>query len=303
MQISDQVVFLLVAMVVSFSLAEEIRDITLCQITISNRAGAKRWRPHSLMDWALLFMCVGISTGLYVQVSPIPERNMSLPSVRAQDAHRCARFDLQVFVLGQFLTDLHSNTFWVISLTTHALVISPACAVYIDIRSGNTPWRVFLLLINAVRQFGVVPLLAATVPSLVLYGSSNAKNMALNTVRYTRRPEAQSQKALLHCILCLTLDFLGTIVQVSTLFILGVDNLAFRFALPDAARVHVEEYGRAELDKREMRLVSAVKTWTWLPMLIAMVAIVMVALLVHDPHGGWLRGPDWLAGGPNGAPF
>eukprot|EP01046_Picozoa_sp_COSAG06_P062634 COSAG06_NODE_14213_length_1178_cov_24.963978_1_plen_79_part_00 len=75
------------------------------------------------------------------------------------------------------------NTFWLVLMPSHTLVILPACAVYIDIRSGNTPWRVFLLLINAVRQFGVVPLLAATVPSLVLYGSSNAKNMALNTVR------------------------------------------------------------------------------------------------------------------------
>ena len=78
MQISDQAVLLVVAMVVSFSLAEEMRDITLCQITISNRAGAKRWRPQSLMDWALLLMCAGIGTGLYVQVSPTPKRSMSL---------------------------------------------------------------------------------------------------------------------------------------------------------------------------------------------------------------------------------
>ena len=58
----------------------------------------------------------------------------------------------------------------------------------------------------------MVPMLAATVPTLVLYDSANAKDMALNTL--------------------------------SALFLLQVDNEAFSFALPDGIRKHVEEYGR-----------------------------------------------------------
>ena len=44
------------------------------------------------------------------------------------------------------------------------LLVLPAIAgiiTHIDVRSGNSPWRVFLLGLNALRRFAVIPLLAA----------------------------------------------------------------------------------------------------------------------------------------------
>ena len=81
----------------------------------------------------------------------------------------------------------------------------PSIVTYIDVTSGNSPWRIFLHGLNALRRFTVIPLLAATVSILVLYDSSNSKDMALNVV--------------------------------GVLFLLQIDNEAFAFVLPDHMRM------------------------------------------------------------------
>ena len=70
----------------------------------------------------------------------------------------------------------------------HFSVVTLAIVVPIDARLGNSPWRVFLLTLNALRRFTVVPLVASAVPKIVIYDSSNSKDIALNATRFLRCP-------------------------------------------------------------------------------------------------------------------
>ena len=219
MQYSDYAMLALASTVVSFNLADEIRDIKLCEITIHDRAGTSpwRWRSYALVG------AVGV-------LGFVP-----------------------AIVIAEAAGLKNAGTAF------YLLVVTPAAVTLIDVRSGNSPWRVFLLATNALRRFAVVPLLASAVPFLVLYDSANAKDMALNTV--------------------------------GALFLLSVDNEAFAYALPDHIRTHVEEYGRAELGEKEAGVLNAVKTWTWIPLVAAMVFPVLAVKHLHDPAGGWMRNP------------
>ena len=227
MQYSDFAMLVLASTVVSFNLADEIRDINLCEITIHDRAGRSPWRPQSNAEKALL---AAVGLGIVAVLANLLVLHLGL------------EFELVAF---------------------HLLVVAPASVALIDVRSGNSPWRVFLLVTNALRRFAVVPLLASAVPILVLYDSANAKDMALNTV--------------------------------GALFLLSVDNEAFAYALPDHIRTHVEEYGRAELGEKEAGVLNAVKTWTWIPLVAAMVFPVLAVKRLHDPAGGWMGEPFWVA--------
>lgn len=149
----------------------------------------------------------------------------------------------------QYNNKTHNNL--LLGLLGAGLVGPSAVFALIDGRVGNSPWRVFLLATNALRRFSVVPLLSAAVPMLVLFDVANAKDMALNTV--------------------------------GALFLLSVDNEAFAYALPDHIRTHVEEYGRAEVGAKEAGTLNAVKTWTWIPQIAAMVLPVLAVKHLHDP--------------------
>eukprot|EP01045_Picozoa_sp_COSAG04_P027682 COSAG04_NODE_4104_length_2300_cov_2.652431_3_plen_250_part_00 len=89
-------------------------------------------------------------------------------------------------------------------------------------------------------------MLTITAPLLVIYGNPNAKDIGLNTV--------------------------------GVLFLLQFDNEAFEFALPDHMRMHVREYGRAEIGQAERKRINLAKDCTWPLLWIAMVAPVVLTL-------------------------
>jgi hypothetical protein len=51
-----------------------------------------------------------------------------------------------------------------------------------------------------------------------------------------------------------------------------VDNEAFAFALPDRTRVHVEEFGRADISDTEAQRLEVAKGFTWPALWAAMMA-------------------------------
>lgn len=232
MKLSDFAMLFIVATVVSFSLAAEIRDIKLCELTIHDRGGGCPWLPLRNMEKMLLAAVFTVALVLWA--------NMTLVGLR----------------IGPYVLRIGLFAF-------HCLIVTPVVVALIDVRAGNSPWRIFLLVLNALRRCAVVPLLASGVPILVLFDAANAKDMALNTV--------------------------------GALFLLSVDNEAFAFALPDHIRTHVEEYGRAEVGKKEARVLNAVKTWTWIPQCVAMIFPVLAVKYIHDPATGWVQLPDTMA--------
>jgi hypothetical protein len=233
MQPSDMAMLVLVATIVSFSLADEVRDIKLCELSIDDRAGSNSWRPQGALQLGLL---AAWTLGFFGLLGLM----MTLLDSTANNA------------LGDYLA---------VAFAVHLTTVGPAVAAYIDVCCGNSPWRIFLLFLNAVRRFAIVPTVAATVPISVLYDSSNAKDMALNTV--------------------------------GALFLLMVDNEAFAYALPEHIRTHVEEHGRAEIREEEVQLLNAVKTWTWMPLAVVMVLPVVIGRHFHDPAAGLLVAPWW----------
>jgi hypothetical protein len=72
-------------------------------------------------------------------------------------------------------------------------------------------------------------------------------------------------------------------VTVGALFLLSGDTEAFAYALPDHIRTHVEEYGRAEVGEKEADVLNVVKTWTWIPQVVAMVFQVLKVKFLHYP--------------------
>ena len=150
MQYSDEAMLLLVASVVSFGLANEVRDIMLCQITIYDRGGNEPWRPQDLWQWMLVVAWLLVLMVFFLNIAGVLD------------------------LLGDYYSFL--------AFGLHLTVVGPAIAAFIDARCGNSAWRIFLFFLNAVRRYAVVPQLAATVPIYVLYDSSNAKDMALNAV-------------------------------------------------------------------------------------------------------------------------
>lgn len=105
------------------------------------------------------------------------------------------------------------------------------CEMTIEARGANTLWRLPLLAILVVRQFVVVPAVMICVPILVLYDGGDSYSIALNTV--------------------------------AALFLLQVDDHAFTYALPDWIRIHILEFGRAEIGEAEAQTLSLAKTWSW----------------------------------------
>eukprot|EP01049_Picozoa_sp_SAG25_P004467 SAG25_NODE_282_length_10426_cov_27.226784_6_plen_818_part_00 len=238
MQFTDAAVLTLVAAVVSFKIAEECKDIMLCEVTIANRGGNMRGHPKDWIDWMLVVVLVGAGCALY----------------------------FKIFVLGAFASTIFPQWGWM--LGGHQIILTPMIFAIIDVRSGRSPWPIFLVGVSALRRFGILPLLASSIPSLVLFGGSNAKDIALNAV--------------------------------AAIFMLDIDNLAFKYAMPAPMRIHVETYGRAQLDDVDVRTISAVKMWTWIPLFATIVIVVGAARYIHDQEGGWFRGPNWtVAGGPN----
>eukprot|EP01046_Picozoa_sp_COSAG06_P009196 COSAG06_NODE_477_length_15216_cov_133.572402_2_plen_653_part_00 len=230
MQYSDGAMLGLASTIVGLNLADEIRDIKLCEITINDRGGGKPWRPQDATEKALtavvlLGFCAMLLNESFVKLWEGP------------------------LAMGLFVF--------------HLLVVVPASLTLIDLRRGNSPWRIFLLATNVLRRFAVVPMLAAAVPFLVLYDSANAKDIALNTV--------------------------------GALFLLQVDNEAFAHALPDHIRKYVEHHGRAEVGKNEARVLNDVTTWTWIPQVAAMVFPVLAVKYLHDPAGSWMGTPFKVA--------
>jgi hypothetical protein len=242
---------LLTSTVVSFSLADEVRDIKLCEITIHDRGGGSPFRPQNALQWAALVWFTGASNNFFWALLYGVFADQSLFDQLAEMTEtwsfglidRAMYFDLVTF-----------------GFVFNFLLVLPGVITYIDVQSGNSPWRIFLLGLNALRRFSVIPMLAATVSVLVLWDSSNSKDMALNVV--------------------------------GALFLLQIDNEAFAFALPDHMRAHVEEYGRADIDDRDSAALNVAKTWTWVPMFTGMVLPVYYAkLFIDGSDRGWFVDP------------
>eukprot|EP01045_Picozoa_sp_COSAG04_P000725 COSAG04_NODE_19_length_39217_cov_21.535968_25_plen_227_part_00 len=123
------------------------------------------------------------------------------------------------------------------------------CEITIRDRGGKTAWRFLLLFICTVRQFALVPMVAGAATFLVMYDSSNAKDIGLSAV--------------------------------GVIFLLQIDNEAFEFALPDRVRMHVEQFGRAEIGEAEARRLSAGRDWIW-PLLWLAMIIIIKATQIRD---------------------
>ena len=201
MQTSDLMMMVLATAVVSFALADEIRDINLCLITIESRIGnCPPWQPR---DWMVV---------------------------------------VTTFVLGWVVWEILDSYFefpivWmVVEFRTSGLMVVPMLmlllAVWsVDMRHGNSAWRIYLLFVATLRQYVVVPALAAAAPTLAMFDSANAKDIGLNVL--------------------------------GTLFLLQIDNDAFACALPDKMRRHVLAFGRAEIGEAESRRISVATSWSW----------------------------------------
>jgi hypothetical protein len=103
MQHSDYAMLALASTVVSFNLADEIRDITLCEITIRDRAGRSPWR------WRSYAVAGAVGFLGFFLVDAIAD---------AAGVDDGAQFVLLLF---------------------HLLVATPSAAALIDVRSGNSP--------------------------------------------------------------------------------------------------------------------------------------------------------------------
>ena len=202
--------------VVSFALADEIRDINLCLITIESRIGnCPPWQPR---DWMVV---------------------------------------VTTFVLGWVVWEILDSYFefpivWmVVEFRTSGLMVVPMLmlllAVWsVDMRHGNSAWRIYLLFVATLRQYVVVPALAAAAPTLAMFDSANAKDIGLNVL--------------------------------GTLFLLQIDNDAFACALPDKMRRHVLAFGRAEIGEAESRRISVATSWSWPLLCVAMMYPILVQL-------------------------
>ena len=180
MQLSDQGMLLVASAIVSFSLADEIRDIKLCEITIAQRAGSQPWQPRPAEIGAMIVL--GLAIGICSVIMNTTEEGILL----------------RVF----FYTD--------------ACVVLPGLIWHVDVRSGNSPWRAFLLFLSVGRQYGVVPLLAISVPMLVIIDGGAAKDIAFNTVaalfllqvcRSSSRCSTRSSGSISHLARSLTMHF------------------------------------------------------------------------------------------------
>ena len=229
MKYSDTAVLLVTSTVVSFSLAREVRDIKLCEITMHGHSGSNQPWKASWLQWAFLVASCAAGVGAIIGAN--------------SGVLDSAMFGIDIEVL--YAADF--------------FLILPGVVTYIDVRCGNSPWRIFLVTLNAMRRFMIVPMLSATVATLVLFDSSNAKDIALNSV--------------------------------GALCLLEIDNTAFASALPDQFRKYVEEYGRAEIGDRGAAVLNAAKMWTCLPMLVAMLLPVVEAKYFLDDAGAER---DWL---------
>ena len=147
MKKSDAAMLLLTPMVVSFCLADEVRDIKLYEITIQDRGGSQPWQP-SRLQWAAL-LGFPVAWVFLLAVLGLLEDNITA-------------------------SDILLSGGWVVGIL--------GIITRIDYRDGNSPCRIFLLALNALRRFMVIPMLAATVATLMRYDSSNAQDMALNSV-------------------------------------------------------------------------------------------------------------------------
>eukprot|EP01045_Picozoa_sp_COSAG04_P041147 COSAG04_NODE_12366_length_656_cov_1.224417_3_plen_74_part_01 len=67
MQATDMCVYIVAVAVVSFKLAEETRDIMLCETTISQRGGSNYWR-HTYVDWVVVIFAAGITECIHLHM-------------------------------------------------------------------------------------------------------------------------------------------------------------------------------------------------------------------------------------------
>jgi hypothetical protein len=165
MQISDLVTYFIMVAVVSLSLANEVRDVQLCEITIQARSGGNRLQATSLAEKVALGLigaiwCIG-ATRIFLDMKIW---NYPLSSGPMPD------------VLGS------SPTWWLIAHYINGFGCLGAVLTAADVRSGNSIWRLPLLTMQAMRRYAVVPAVAITVNILLVSYGGDTLSLTLNTV-------------------------------------------------------------------------------------------------------------------------